>query len=201
MYKNVIFNLDQCANSKVKVGMIEDVMRTWPSAELFLLLPITSFLTYLSADRAKNKAQFISPELENAAYAILTAEESSQIINKKEWLGAIEKLVFERLKRCAPFVSPFCINNPNGWRFWLTHFANNYRARQVYNDVLHENSTSQAHFGRAGLSMLAFDEREEGSLYLFDEEGREHAREQLYKDIPKLVSRHGGLRRGERDTA
>ncbi len=95
---------------------------------------------------------------------------------------------------CAPFVSPFSINNPGGWRYWLIHFANNYRARQVYNNVLHQNSTAQAHFGRSGLDMLSYDPRhEDGSLYLFDVSGREKARVQLFSDIPHLISESGDV--------
>ncbi len=72
------------------------------------------------------------------------------------------------------------------------HFANSYRARQVYNDVLHENSSEQAHFGRAGLRMLSYDpDHENGSLYLFDNVAREVARQQLPDDIARLVSEYG----------
>jgi hypothetical protein len=72
------------------------------------------------------------------------------------------------------------------------HFASSYRARQVYNDVLHENSSEQAHFGRAGLRMLSYNPvHESGSLYLFDATAREIALQQLPDDIPKLVSNGG----------
>jgi hypothetical protein len=110
-------------------------------------------------------------------------------MSRNSWLGAAEKLVFEAFKGGAPFVSPFSINNPDGWRYWLIHFANSYRARQVYNNVLHDNASSQAHFGRSGLNMLAYDpEHENGSLYLFDVSGREAAKRQLLDDIPRLVT-------------
>jgi len=73
----------------------------------------------------------------------------------------------------------------------MIHFANNYRARQVFNDVLHDNKTSQAHFGRSGLNMLAYDPRDEGALYLFGEEDRETAVQQLYDDIPRAIANYG----------
>jgi hypothetical protein len=102
--------------------------------------------------------------------------------------------VFETFRTCAPFVSPFSINNPDGWRYWLIHFGNFYRARQVYNNVLHENSSAQAHFGRSGLNMLSYDpSHEDGSLYLFDLSGREAAKNQLLTDIPKLISGSGDV--------
>ena len=74
--------------------------------------------------------------------------------------------MFDVFRGCARYVSPFSINNPDGWRYWLIHFANNYRARQEYNNILHKNSSMQAHFGRSGLNMLVFDPKEgEGALY------------------------------------
>ena len=97
-------------------------------------------------------------------------------MHKQTWLGTAERLVFEAFRTCAPFVSPFSVNSRNGWRYWLVHFANSYRARQVYNNILHANSSAQAHFGRSGLNMLAFNPaHEEGSLYLFDALGRQTA--------------------------
>jgi hypothetical protein len=109
--------------------------------------------------------------------------------SQQEWLGAAERVVFEALGGCAPFVSPFSIHNPNGWRYWLIHFANSYRARQVYNDILHNNSSMQAHFGRSGLRMLSYDPaHESGTLYLFDMSGRQTAKSQLLDDIPKMIA-------------
>jgi len=93
---------------------------------------------------------------------------------------------------CAPYVSPFSINNPDGWRYWLIHFANAYRARQVYNNILHDNASLQAHFGRSGLNMLSYDPRhDEGMLYLFDVSGRASAKDQLLGDIPRLITESG----------
>jgi hypothetical protein len=113
-------------------------------------------------------------------------------MSRSEWLGAAEKIVFDAFQICAPFVSPFSIKNPDGWRYWLIHFANSYRARQVYNNVLHANSTVQAHFGRPGLHMLAYDPRhEQGMLYLFDDNGRSSAKSQLIGDIPRLIMASG----------
>jgi hypothetical protein len=102
--------------------------------------------------------------------------------------------VFEAFRTCAPFVSPFSINNPEGWRYWLIHFANFYRARQVYNNILHDNSSAQAHFGRSGLNMLSYDpDHDGGTLYLFDEPARQAARTQLLEDIPRLITESGDV--------
>ena len=106
-------------------------------------------------------------------------------------MGEAEKIVYSHLKDCATYVSPFSINNPAGWQYWFMHFANVYRARQAYNDVLHKNALPQAHFGRSGLYMLSYDPKEEGELYLFNDDSRQSAKEYLYDDIPRLVAETG----------
>ena len=119
---------------------------------------------------------------------------NNKIMSKNDWLGTAEKIVFDNFSSCATFVSPFSINNPNGWRYWLMHFAKFYRARQVYNNILHDNASLQAHFGRSGLNMLSYDPRHEnGMLYLFDDEGRETAKNQLLSDIPRLLAESGDI--------
>lgn len=193
-YKSVLFNLDQCGYSDVDTASIGDIMATWKAAEVFLTFPIKTIRTYLSLDQTKNKTLLKDPKLLKEMYAAL--EDKNNVgINKPQWLGAVEVIIFEKFQNLAPFVSPFSINNPKGWRYWLMHFANNYRARQVYNNILHDNSDTQAHFGRAGLDMLLYDPRYdpqfEGQLYLFDGDSRESAKSALYDDIPKLISEHG----------
>jgi len=123
------------------------------------------------------------------------------MMSKHEWLGGAERIVFNVFKGCAPYVSPFSINNPGGWRYWLIHFANSHRARQVYNNVLHDNSSIQAHFGCSGLDMLAYDPRHDAAdLFLFDDNGRQRSKTQLLDDIPKLVEAHGAGARSQRAT-
>lgn len=185
---NVLFNLDQCGHSKVNINIIKNIMQSWKSAEIFLTFPIESILAFISPDEEKNSVS-LTPEIYKEVYALL--ETGAKKINKESWLGEVERIVFEKLKGCAPFVSPFSINNPDGWGYWLMHFANSHRARQVYNDILHANSLTQAHFGRSGLSMLSYDPKFEGQLYLFDESSRISAKGELYDDIPRLIAASG----------
>ncbi|UYN97272.1 MAG: three-Cys-motif partner protein TcmP [Enhydrobacter sp.] len=187
-YRSVVFNLDQCGHSHVERTTIVDIMRTYPSAEIFYTFMISSLLAFLQRtepDRLRTQLAYL-----NLSQLDLQNLDSS-IVSNNGWLGAAERIVFEAFRMCAPFVSPFSINNPNGWRYWLIHFANVYRARQVYNNVLHENSSLQAHFGRSGLNMLSYDPSHDGKLYLFDMSGRASAKNQLADDIPRLVMESG----------
>lgn len=186
-YGNVMFNLDQYGSSDVNRETIKDIFETWKSAEAFLTFAIETVLSFLSADKEKNSVLTQDQSLLDELYQL----KDSSCLNKNSWRGLSEKAIFLKLKGCAAYASPFSIHNPNGWRYWLIHFANNHRARQVYNNVLHENDNTQAHFGRAGLNMLAYDPAKEGQLYLFDGDSRKAAKESLYDDIPRLVLDHG----------
>lgn len=188
-FGNVLFNLDQEGYTDVRDSVIEDILHTWKSAEVFLTFMIKTLLTYLSTDESKNRARVSNPELMSKIYASL--DDEGTVLSKDEFLGNAERLVFENFKQLAPFASPFSIHNPDGWQYWLMHFANSFRARQVYNDILHRNSSMQAHFGRSGLRMLSFNPVNEGTLYLFDEDSRSKARKDLYDDIPRMITDHG----------
>lgn len=189
-YRNVLFNLDQCGHSHVQRQTLLDIMRSFHSVEIFYTFAIEALVSFLQkSDPIQLAAQLRPFDIDSTNLGALNGA-----MSKSNWLGAAERLVFETFRTCAPFVSPFSINNPDGWRYWLIHFGNFYRARQVYNNVLHQNSSAQAHFGRSGLNMLSYDpSHEDGTLYLFDLSGREAAKTQLLTDIPKLISGSGDV--------
>ncbi|MBB4039817.1 three-Cys-motif partner protein [Microvirga flocculans] len=189
-YHNVLFNLDQCGHSHVDRDTILDIMRTYQAAEIFYTFVITSLLAFLKKANPKQ----LRSQLEHVGLRDTDLDALDGVMSRKEWLGAAERIVFDAFRLCAPFVSPFSINNPDGWRYWLIHFANRTRARQVYNDILHNNSSAQAHFGRSGLNMLSYDpSHDDGRLYLFDVSGRSAAKTQLLEDIPRLVMESGDV--------
>jgi three-Cys-motif partner protein len=187
-YRSVIFNLDQCGHSHVERNTILDIMRSYPAAEIFYTFVISSLLAFLQKDQPER----LRNQLDHLGLTSNDIEALDGLMSQKDWLGAAEKIVFDAFRLCAPYVSPFSINNPGGWRYWLIHFANAYRARQVYNNILHDNASLQAHFGRSGLNMLSYDPKhDEGTLYLFDISGRASAKDQLLGDIPRLITEAG----------
>jgi len=189
-YRNILFNLDQCGHSHVERKTIVDIMRSNPSVEIFYTFAIQSLISFLR----KSEPTLLATQLKYLGLETTELSVLEGLMNNNTWLGTAERIVFETFKTCAPFVSPFSINNPDGWRYWFIHFANSFRAREVYNVVLHDNSSSQAHFGKSGLNMLSYDpSHENAELYLFDESGRESAKRQLLDDIPRLVSEHGDV--------
>jgi hypothetical protein len=187
-YRNVLFNLDQYGHSHVERATLTDISASFTSAEIFYTFAIASLLAFLR----KADPRLVTAQL---GFLGMTPTDLSSLegwMNNNAWLGAAERLVFESFRSCATYVSPFSINNPDGWRYWLIHFAGNYRARQEYNNILHLNATMQAHFGRSGLNMLSFDPSDiANSLYLFDVSGRVQAKTQLSEDIPRLLTDFG----------
>lgn len=187
-YRSVLFNLDQYGHSDVRGETILDIIQSYPSVEIFYTFAISPLLAFLE----KNEPERLRRQLGHLGLPTRNLEALEEVMNRKEWLGAAERIVFDVFRLYAPYVSPFSINNPDGWRYWLLHFAKSYRARQVYNNILHENASLQAHFGRSGLNMLSYDPRhEQGTLYLFKESDRIAARNQLLEDIPRLVMEAG----------
>jgi len=186
-YRNVLFNLDQCGHSHVDRKTIFDITRSNPSAEIFYTFAIEALVSFLR----KSEPALIANQLAAVGLGMNDLRALEGQMNKNSWLGTAERLVFRAFKECAPYVSPFSINNPQGWRYWLIHFATSYKARQVYNNILHENSSAQAHFGRSGLNMLSYDPAQDGTLYLFGESDRENATDELLEDIPRLIAESG----------
>jgi len=185
--RNVFFNLDQCGNKHINRETIIDILRSYQSAEILLTFAIQSMMSRLPLQRTPTRDTI----LQRHGVSLSDVDGLDSIGRKPEWRAAIEQLIFDSYRNCAPFVSPFAINNPDGWLYWLLHFSNEQKARQVYNDLLHENSGVQGHMGRAGLNMLTYNPANEGIEYLFQDADRKRAREQLMYDIPKAISEFG----------
>ena len=186
-YQNVLFNLDQYGHHDVQISTLTDIAASFTSAEIFYTFGILALLAFL----AKSDPALLRKQLGFLGVTDVDLTPLESQLSRSEWLGAAERIVFECFGGCAQYVSTFSIHNPEGWRYWLLHLANNYRARQEYNNVLHQNSSMQAHFGRSGLNMLSYDPRHEAALYLFDVSGRTSAKNQLLDDIPRLVTEFG----------
>tara|TARA_R110002012_G_scaffold310754_1_gene519232 strand:+ start:1729 stop:2970 length:1242 start_codon:yes stop_codon:yes gene_type:complete len=186
-YRNILFNLDQCGHSLVEPSTLKRIMQISPSVEVFYTFFISALLGFLK----RRDSVGLKDQLRRFDMDMADVEQLQQPISKTHFLGLAEQLVYKSFQGIAPFHSPFSINNPGGWRYWLIHFSKMYRARQVYNRVLHDNSGQQIHFGRAGLEMLAYDPSQEGKVHLFDAAGRLESREKLYDDIPRWIAASG----------
>lgn len=188
-FRNILFNLDQFGHAEVKEDTLKDILTTFERPEIFLTFSIQALVTFLNSEKVKS----YNNQLKKIDSSIQILDDPTRLITREEELGCVELIIFESFKKFAPYISPFAIHNPNGWKYWLIHFSKSYRAREVYNTTLHENaSTTQAHFGRAGLNMLAYNPNDNNSfLYLFDETDSQRSYNQLMNDIPKFIRKSG----------
>ena len=58
-YRSVLFKLDQCGVSQIKLEIVLDIMNVSPSVEIFYTFMVKSLLTYLS----KNNPRLLASQL------------------------------------------------------------------------------------------------------------------------------------------
>ena len=188
---NIIYYLDQCGHIHVKKATICKLMKSANSVEVFLTFAIQALLTYLP----KNNIEELLKSLRHLEISEDDIFADGGSISSREMLGKIECLVHKLFSDIAPYFSPFAIHNPDGWQYWLMHFVKSPHGRRVYNNVLHANSGLQAHYGRAGLDMLAYNPNDKHSFLfsLFDKSARELSRDQLRGDVVRRVFKNDGV--------
>ena len=187
-FQNVLFNIDPCGYTDFNFTTLQDIMNSFKSAEVFYTFMIGALLQYTSWQNLIKTEQ----KIEKLGVPVDAFLKDSTLWKKSEWLATAEIIIHKELSSTAAFVSPFAINQAGsvGYNYWLLHFANNYRAREVYNDVLHGNARGAAHFGKSGLRMLEYTP-EEASLFDFSEMARNDSIQKLHSDIPKFISEFG----------
>jgi len=126
----------------------------------FILFGIETLVSFLNQSDPDALAKQLAP------FGVTVADlaQLDGLMSKQAWLGAAERIVFDAFRRCADYVSPFSIHNPQGWRYWLIHFANRYAHAKSTTTSYIRTAVSQAHFGRSGLHMLAYDPSEADSI-------------------------------------
>ena len=189
-FSNVLFNIDPCGYTQVNLPIIQDILGSFKSAEVFYTFMIGSLFNYSSwMDQKKTNDLMMS--------FCGTQEQFFQdesFRRKAEWLGAVEKIVYHEFTHTANFASPFAINQSNGsgYNYWLMHFANSHRAREVYNDILYQNSGVQAHHGKSGLRMLGYTSLDsEVQTFDWSSDLRKENINSLQSDLPNAISDFG----------
>lgn len=186
--KNVLFLIDQYGYKDAPVFLIEDIITSFQKAEVFYNLSIQSFFTFLNKDAiaAKEKIDRLFPNYDNNIFKELKGKD---FLSKREHAYIMERLVFSGLSGYAAYVSPFAIENPDGWKYWFLHFSNNLRARHVYTSTLYKNSNNQLHLGQKGLYMLRYNPEDDLNPFLFRDDQRDQCLNALLHDIPEFLSK------------
>ncbi len=186
-FQNVLFNIDPYGYTQVDFTTLYDIINSFKNVEIFYTFMVGAFLQYLSLKDISS----VEKKIEGLDISIQDYFQNEELRTKPEWLGGIEKIIHAEFSKVAKFVSPFAINQEGntGYNYWLLHFSKHYRAREVYNDVLHKKAESQVHFGRFGLDMLKYTSGQDGiGLFDFSEMARKKSIEKLHSDIPKFIS-------------
>lgn len=100
-HRNVLFNLDQCGHSHVDRQTLVDIMRSYPSAEVFYTFAIQALIAFLR----KAEPALLAEQLAHIDISGDNLKGLSGVMSKNEWLGAAERLVFDTFRNCAPCVS------------------------------------------------------------------------------------------------
>lgn len=190
-FRNAIYQLDQRWCGRVDRYTIMRLVNSRRSVEVFLSFAAETLISDMKEKSAALFAKGMRRLGESAPLAD-PAEVPDSLARREGWLAVMERTVFDHFGACVPYVAPFAIHCPNGWRRWLVHFAATHRERRIYNDALHERGGQQAHFGRAGLDMLWHSPWcEDGALHLFKDDDRKRSRDQLPDDIERIVHDYG----------
>jgi len=139
-YRSVLYNLDQCGHSLITRSTLMEIMRSNPSVEIFYTFAIQSLVSFLQ----KSQPDLLAKQLAHLNLNGSDLDSLQEAMSRSSWLGAAERLVFAAFRACSPYVSPFSINNPDGWRYWLVHFANVPRAPSLQQHPARECDSSSA---------------------------------------------------------
>ena len=93
-YRNVLFNLDQYGHSHVYYRTLVDIMRSYPSAEVFYTFAIKALVSYLRS----RIPRFLAAHLAKIGLDSDDLKDLQSDMSRKSWLGAAERLVFEKFE-------------------------------------------------------------------------------------------------------
>ena len=192
-----IFLLDQYGYTEVPTDVIHRIMKQVPSAEVILTFNVASLLTYISDKKGQAEALLAragTPEsLKGRSIADIK-------LNERDWRLFIQACMYPDLVRnCgAQFYTLFFIRSEEGHGdYWLVHFSQHARARDVMTRIHWEKSNFFIHYGGAGLDMfegLGYAPSLDGSLsdqarlgFEFGEREREDSIRALMEQIPRLI--------------
>lgn len=191
--QRAIFLLDQFGISSVDFGMIRKILQL-KNAEIILTFATDSLIDYLNA----------SVEVQERLKRIGLTLPSEKIVEHKQhsqWRRLIQNELHEEIfrKSGAQHYTPFFIRSKDAHRdYWLVHLSGHARARDVMVGLHWQENTCFAHYGRAGLHMLGYDQDEDpqvtGQLLLpnfyFDETAQSLSINTLLEQFPDVIDRY-----------
>ena len=191
-YRNVLFNLDQCGHRDVYRRTLVDIMHSYPSVEVFYTFAIEALVAFLQKSEPERLAGAARPSRSHPHRP--GAAWKASCIGKH---GSVPPSVWcsRRSDTCAPFVSPFSdqqSGSAGGTGSSISPIPT-VPARSTTTSCTPTAAPRPISGGRASicsrLTSLTRTAISTSSTLL----GRHTAQEQLFDDIPRLVSESGDM--------
>jgi three-Cys-motif partner protein len=199
-----IFLLDQYGYSDVPTERIAKIIESLPGSEVILTFAVDALLTYFSEHSGITKRILqkigIPEVLRGRSFEDIKRSE-------KDWRLMVQSCLYpELVEHCrAQYYTLFFIRSDRGHGdYWLIHFSQNPRARDVMTRIHWENNNHFIHYGGPGLDMFRAlgyvsknDDRIAGHqhpLFEFDEDAKQASTNQLVEQIaPIIYADSGGI--------
>jgi three-Cys-motif partner protein len=191
-----IFILDQYGYSDVPTDRIAKIIQSLPGGEVILTFAVDALLNFFSEHTDITKALLAKIGIP----AVLRGRSFDDIKkNDRDWRLFIQACVYQELvERCkAKYFTLFFIRSSLGHGdYWLIHFSQKARARDVMTRIHWENNNHFIHYGGAGLEMFEVlgyvsenDDKHTGqsALFCFDDVARTRSTNQLVEQIAPLI--------------
>jgi three-Cys-motif partner protein len=191
-----IFLLDQYGYSEVPADRIARIIQVLPGGEVILTFAVDALLTYFSENSHLTKRL-----LEKVGIPDVLRGRSFDDIKQtdKDWRLFVQACLYQELvEKCqAKFYTLFFIRSTQGHGdYWLIHFSQRARARDVMTRIHWEKNNHFIHYGGAGLDMFHVlgyvsenDDVRAGQsgLFEFDDVARQASTKQLVAQIAPLI--------------
>ncbi len=191
-----IFLLDQYGYTDVPTDLLNTLVFSLSGSEIILTFAVDSFLNF-AGDHPITKRG-----LERIGLSDLLNGRSFDEIKRsdKKWRLFIQSCLYKELVDAsgARFYTPFFIRSTNGHGdYWLLHFSQRARARDVMTRIHWEKNNYFIHYGGAGLNMFQMlgyipekDSQYTGQMdlgFCFDDLAKTSSINALSEQIPHLI--------------
>jgi len=187
-----IFVLDQFGYSDVPLPTVQNILATLDNAEIILTFATDFLIDYLSENELTQQM------LENVGIS-LPSKTISTAKEKSDWRRTIQFALHDQIpsKTGARYYTPFFIRSEDSHRdFWLIHLSGHFKARDVMVGLHWKENTSFAHYGKPGLRMLGYDQKNDPDWseqlllpqFSFDQDAFESSHEELLEQLPEKIS-------------
>lgn len=192
-----IFVLDQYGYSKVPATLIRKILQSLQGSEVILTFAVDAMLNYVS-----DKQDVTQGLLDRLGTPDALRGRKIEDIkrNERDWRLFIQSCLYKDLvESCGgKYFTLFFIRSSKGHGdYWLIHFSQKARARDVMTKIHWEKNTNFIHYGGAGMEMfhaLGYVPKQDESFtgqsslgFCFDESAHTASVTALMEQIPRLI--------------